>query len=256
VVLASILFKGSDGSRSIADIKEIVTRLTFQEKREIAESVTKGKKPHEVFSKAMEIGGVVFERLYDIGAFRDLQRQRGDRQQYNRFSVVGYNMPKEIEEIGLKAEFEEVMKEIKQFYDKLCIENRYAVAEYIPVMANVLRHVSTKDCVQCFYEAKLRTQAAGIDSYRSICQQEIKQLLDIMPVFKGLIPFDDNHYHLGRLPETVNIFINSYKKNPAKYQPADKPAEQPTADPEPRTKPQTSLAEPPAALQTGPKGRE
>ncbi|MBW2968119.1 FAD-dependent thymidylate synthase [Candidatus Woesearchaeota archaeon] len=215
LVLASILLNGSDGSTSLADLKKMVSDMSFEEKREIAESVTLGKQSHEIFPKLMECGAVVFERLYDLGAFRDLQRQRGDRQQYNKYSVIGYNMPKEVEEIGLKDEFVTLMVEVKQFYDLLRKEGHPAAAQYVPVMANVIRHVTTKDVVQCFYEAKLRAQPAGIDSYRSIAQQEISQILEVMPVFKGLIPYDEAYYELGRLPETVNGKIRRYKPKAA-----------------------------------------
>jgi len=212
LVLASILLNGSDGSISIEELKGIIKTLTFDEKREIAESVIKGKPLHEIFHKSMECGAVVFERLYDLGAFRDLQRQRGDKQQYNKYSVIGYNLPEEFIEIGMKKEFVELMQDVKDFTDTLRNDGYHEAVQYFPVMANVIRHVTTKDPVQCFYEAKLRTQPAGIDSYRLIAQQEIKQLLDIMPVFKGLIPYDDNYYELGRMPETVNMKVRRYKK--------------------------------------------
>ncbi|MFC1741411.1 FAD-dependent thymidylate synthase [Nanoarchaeota archaeon] len=213
LVLASVLFNGSDGSRSVEELKEIVKEMSYDEKREIAESATAGKQPFEIFSKAMECGAVVFERLYDIGAYRDLQRQRGDRQQINRYSVIGYNMPKEVAEIGHDKEFVELMGEVKKVYDLFIKEGMHGAAEYVPVMANVLRHVVTKDVVQCFYEAKLRAQPAGIDSYRWIAQQEIKQLLEMMPVFKGLVPYDDKYYDLGRLHETMNMKIRKHKKS-------------------------------------------
>ncbi|MFH1668732.1 MAG: FAD-dependent thymidylate synthase [Candidatus Woesearchaeota archaeon] len=211
LVLASILLNGSDGSVSMDEFKQIVGNMSFDEKREVAESVASDKPSHDIFSKTMECGSVIFERVYDIGAFRDLQRQRGDRQQFNRYSVIGYNMPKEVAEIGLKAEFVTLMNEVKNVYDMMC-EEGIAAAEYVPVMANVLRHVVTKDPVQCFYEAKLRAQPAGIDSYRSIAQQEITQLLDVMPVFKGLVPYDAEYYNLGRLEETVNGKLRKHKK--------------------------------------------
>ncbi|MBW2971713.1 FAD-dependent thymidylate synthase [Candidatus Woesearchaeota archaeon] len=211
LVLASILLNGGDGRAGIDELKEVVGKLKFEEKREIARAVTEGKLRYDIFHKAPEIGAVVFERIYDIGAFRDLQRQRGDRQQYNRYSVIGYNMPKEIDEIGMKAEFVAIMHDVKEVYDTLKKEGMHAAAEYVPVMANVLRHVSTKDPVQCFYEAGLRTQPAGIDSYRSIAQQEIRKLLEMMPVFKGLVPFDDTYHDLGRLPETVRMEIDHFR---------------------------------------------
>jgi thymidylate synthase ThyX len=211
LVLASILLNGSDGRRSIIELKEAVQRMSRAEKRKIAESVTKNRGGHDIFSKVMECGTVTFERLYDIGAFRDLQRQRGDRQQYNRYSVIGYNMPKEVAEIGLGSEFVIMMHEVKAMYDAIRAEGMYGAAEYVPVMANVLRHVTTKDVVQCLYEGPLRTQPAGIDSYRSIVQKEIRQLVELMPAFEGLIPYDLNYYELGRLPELVNGKVRQQK---------------------------------------------
>ncbi|MBW2965269.1 FAD-dependent thymidylate synthase, partial [Candidatus Woesearchaeota archaeon] len=211
LVLASILFSQTDGSVAIDDIAEQVKGLSFEQKREIAESACAGKETFEIFSKIMECGAVVFERLYDIGAFRDLQRQRGDRQQYNRYGVVGYNMPKEVKEIGLESEFVSVMNDVKALYDEMISKGMYSAAQYVPVMANTLRHVVTKDVVQCFYEAKLRSQPAGIDSYRTIAIQEIEQLLDKMPAFKGLVPYTSEYHDLGRLPEAIRICADRYK---------------------------------------------
>ncbi len=228
LVLASIMINGSDGSVSMEEMMKMVKKMSFDQKKEIAESVTLDKLSHEIFPKVMECGAVVFERLYDLGAFRDLQRQRGDRQQYNKYSVIGYNMPEEVEEIGLKQDFVGLMVEVKQFYDFLRKEGQPAASQYVPVMANVIRHVATKDVVQCFYEAKLRAQPAGIDSYRSIAQQEISQLLEVMPVFKGLIPYDDEYYELGRLTETVNGKINRVKQKAKNTQ---KPAMQVQTNP-------------------------
>ncbi|MBU2561610.1 MAG: FAD-dependent thymidylate synthase [Nanoarchaeota archaeon] len=212
LVLASILLNGGDGRAGIEELKKVVQKLRFEEKREIARAAAEGKSRHDIFNKAPEIAAVVFERVYDIGAYRDLQRQRGDRQQTNRYSVIGYNMPKEIEEIGMKPEFVAMMHEVKEVYDLFKKEGMHAAAEYVPVMANVLRHVATKEPVQCFYEAGLRTQPAGIDSYRSIAQQEIRKLLELMPVFQGLVPFDDEYYDLGRLPETIRMEIDYFKE--------------------------------------------
>ncbi len=212
LVLASILLNGSEGKASLEELKAVVRNMSFDEKREVARSVTEEKQPYEIFNKSMEIGAVTFERVYDIGAYRDLQRQRGDRQQTNRYSVIGYNMPKEIAEMGMEEEFVSMMQEVKEVYELFKKDGLHAAAEYVPVMANVIRHITTKDPVQCFYEAKLRSQPAGIDSYRSIAQQEIKKLIELMPVFDGLVPFDNNYYDLGRLPETTRMVTDRYKK--------------------------------------------
>ena len=153
----------------------------------------------------------MFERVYDIGAFRDLQRQRGDRQQKHRYSVIGYHMPPEIAEIGLEKEFVQLMFEVRDFYQKLVQAGHRSAAEYVPVMANTIRHVTTKDPVQMMYEAKLRTVPGGIDSYRAIIQQETEQVLQLMPSFRGLVEVDNSYYPLGRLAEAVKGTIRKVK---------------------------------------------
>ena len=211
-VLASILFNSSDGSRSIDAFKKAVSRLDDEGKRRIAESQFLGKKSHEINPKSMEIGSVTFERTYDIGAFRDLQRQRGDRQQKHRYAVIGFHMPQEVGEVGLENGFVNLMNEVHDFYQTLIQAGHRNAAEYVPVMANTIRHVATKDPVQMMYEAKLRTVPAGIDSYRAIIQQETEQVLKLMPSFRGLVDVDNKYYPLGRLVETVKGIIRKNKK--------------------------------------------
>jgi len=211
LVLASVLLNGS-GERSFEELVGIVKGLNHNERKEIAQNLFKDKKSYEINAKDMEVGSFTFERLYDIGAFRDLQRQRGDRQQIIPYTAkIGYTMPPEIAEVGLENEFREILEDVKSFYEKLENGGMRSVAEYVPLMANLIRHVTTKDPVQCFYEAKLRTQPAGNDTYRDVAQQEIKQVLEAMPSFKGLVDWDENYYPLNRLPESVNGYIKSEK---------------------------------------------
>jgi len=212
LVLASILFHGSNGEVSLQKIREEVEKMSMEKRRRIAESYVQEKGLNDLFSKHAEIGTFTFERVYDIGAMRDLQRQRGDRQQLGPYSVIGYHMRPEIDKMGLESEFREMMDKVKQFYDKLKSEGFTESAEYVPVMANIIRHITTKDPVQCFYEASLRTQSAGADSYREIAKMEIEQVLRVMPSFRGLIPYDAGNYPLNRLPEKVNGFIRKKLK--------------------------------------------
>ncbi|MEK6897965.1 MAG: FAD-dependent thymidylate synthase [Nanoarchaeota archaeon] len=211
-VLASILFNGSDGNYPFDELRKIAESLTPEKRREIAKSQFEGKMGFELISKVMEVGSFIFERTYDIGGFRDLQRQRGDRQQTAPYSVFGFHMPKEIGEIGLEKEFVHLMYEVKELHDELRTKHFHEAAEYVPVMANLVRHVVTMDPVQAFYQAKLRTQPAGAETYRGIARQEIKQVLELMPSFKGFVEFDNNDYVLNRLPEAVNGVIERLSK--------------------------------------------
>jgi len=207
-VLASILLNGSTGIFSFKELKDIVKNLGLDERREIAKSQVEGKQRHEIYPKIMEVGAFTFERLCDFGAYRDLQRQRGDRQQIAPYSVMGYHMPEGIQEIGLKREFVNLMEEVKKLHNDMKRVGLHGAAEYTPLMANLVRHVVTMDPAQAFYQAKLRAQPAGENSYRNIARQEIKQVLELMPAFDGLIEFDDGDHPLNRLPEAVEGTID------------------------------------------------
>jgi thymidylate synthase ThyX len=211
IVLASIIFAGSDGQSTITRIISDIKQMPLEQRRAIAESQIRGKSSHELYPKVMEVGSFVFERLYDIGAFRDLQRQRGDRQQIGPYGMIGYSIPLEVKEIGLIDQFIARMNATKEIHDRLIAAGMPHVAEYVPAMANLIRHVVTKDPVQCFYEAKLRTQPGGIDSYREIARQEIEQVLSLMPAFTGLIEYTPGEYPLNKLSEKVRTYIENRK---------------------------------------------
>ena len=211
-VLASVLFSSTENKYSMDALKGFVSELSADDKRKIAETALAGKKGYDLYPKLMEIGSMTFERIYDIGAYRDLQRQRGDRQQVSPYNVIGFNMPKEIGEIGMGPEFHNMMWEVKDVHEYLKSELNPWVAEYATVMANVVRHVTTKEPVQQFYEAGLRTVPQGIDSYRKISQQETEQMLNLIPSLRGLVKWDEGYYNLGRLDETVNGYIKNQLK--------------------------------------------
>lgn len=216
LVLASILLNKNKQGNSFSELVEITRKLSPTQRREIAESQFIGKKSFEINPKTTEIGGFIFERTYDIGGYRDLQRQRGDRQQPSPYSTdIGFHMPGEIFELGedLPEKYFEAMKQVKQLHDDLREEGLHSAAECAPAMANLITHVVTLDPNQLFYQTKLRGQAAGADSYRTIALQEIDQGFEKLPAFKGLIEYDNTPYYpLNRLPEAINGAIRRAKE--------------------------------------------
>jgi thymidylate synthase ThyX len=211
-ILASILFNAPQNRYSIIQLKKSVEELSIRQRKNMAKQFLNEIGTHDLYPKEMEIGSLTFERFYDIGAYRDLQRHRGDRQQCAPYKVIGYNMPSEIAEIGMEKEFIHAMHLVLEVHELIAKQVSPFVAEYVPVMGNMIYQVTTRDPVQQFYEARLRTIPAGIDSYRSIAQQEMKQTLNLLPAFKGLVKWDEEYYDLGRLDETVNGHIREQLK--------------------------------------------
>lgn len=216
LVLASILFGSDSSGRNLQEIVEGTQHLTLEQKRKIAKSQFDGKKDYEINPKRTEIGTFTFSRLYDIGGYRDLQRQRGDRQQVTPYNTHnGFYMPEEIDLIeGRNAEeYMKLLGAVSKLHDDLRAAGLQSAAEYAPVMAHMISHIVTMDPNQLFYQAKLRTQPAGADSYREVALQEIRQGLELLPSFKGIVPFDGTQkYPLNRLPETVNAMIRKANK--------------------------------------------
>lgn len=211
-ILAGILFHSGDNRYSFHDLTKVVKELSAEKRKNLAHSFMKGIGKHDDYPKDFEVGSMIFERFYDIGAYRDLQRQRGDRQLVAPYNVIGYNMPPEFKEIGMEDEFIQRMNEVKSLYDVTYKMFSPFVAEYVTTMANVIRHVTTKDFTQLLYEAPLRTQPAGIDSYRKIMQKEVKLALKELPAFEGLPRADNKYYPLSRLPEGTDGVIAKIKR--------------------------------------------
>ena len=123
-------------------------------------------------------------------------------------------LPLEIEEVDLADEYLAALNQGLELSNDLKEEDMGAVAEYVPSMGMAIEHLSTEDPAQAFYVAGLRTQPAGAPAYRKIVQEETRQLLDEMPAFDGLVPWDENDYELGRLEETVEVKIREAKRAP------------------------------------------
>ena len=130
----------------------------------------------------------------------------------NEQAIINTGMPPEVAELGLEGRFVDLMHQIKELHDKIKKEDLHSAAEYIPVMANVIRHVTTKDPVQCFYEAKLRAQPAGAPSYRTIAIAEARIVEEHMPAFRGLLNYDTKDYPINRLPDAVKKTIKDAQK--------------------------------------------
>ena len=214
-VLASILFNQSPPGKSFESLLKEIPNLNKDDKIKLFRSILEDKKKYEQLVKYLEIGSFVFERNYDIGAYRDLQRHRGDRQQRSKFSAASYVMPPEFKDVGLDKEFIKIMNESKQLYDEIENSEYSSTASYFCLMAHTVRHVITEDPFQALYVANLRTKSSGIDSYRNIAQQEIEQIFMLMPHLKkaydelGMQAYDPvKKYNLPRLDENINANIN------------------------------------------------
>ncbi|USN45778.1 MAG: FAD-dependent thymidylate synthase [Candidatus Woesearchaeota archaeon] len=219
-LLASALFSDSTGEHSFADIVGRVASLDQDERRKIALTLLEGMGPHDEFPHALEVGALVFERTYNYGAFRDLQRQRGDRQQWSRYGFHGFTMHPMFENVGMRDEVVAAMHLGRKLYVDLLAAGHKNAAEYVAPMMGVVQHVVTMDPRQQFYQAGLRTWDQGHEDYRRIANDEVAATLRRLPAFQGLVRFDPATYRLNRLPEKVNSIVQGEIKKAQKSQEA------------------------------------
>jgi thymidylate synthase ThyX len=123
--------------------------------------------------RAFERTGYRFDVLCDYGAFRDLQRHRPLTVDWQRLSPAhGYEVPPEIEEAGLRREFEAVMDASAEAYDAILASGfGRDVAQYAVSMAYRIRFVMQMNAREAMHVLELRSSPQGHPSYRRVVQR-------------------------------------------------------------------------------------
>jgi len=113
-----------------------------------------------------------FDVTCDIGAFRDLQRHRLMTLEWQRYTTrLGYDLPAEVEELGLGDEWHRLMAQSLTFYEELRQDLGADVAQYVVPFAFNVRFVMEMNPRQAFHLIELRSQAAGHPAYRRVAHE-------------------------------------------------------------------------------------
>ena len=123
--------------------------------------------------RAFERTGYRFDVLCDYGAFRDLQRHRLLTVEWQRLSPAhGYSVPVEIDDAGLRGEFEAVMEGSAAASDAVLRAGLGAdVAQYAVSMAYRIRFVLQMNAREAMHVLELRSSPQGHPSYRRVVQR-------------------------------------------------------------------------------------
>src|ERR671919_693068 len=118
---------------------------------------------------AFERTGYRFDVLCDYGAFRDLQRHRPLTIEWQRLSPRhGYEMPPEIEEAGVYADWTRTMRESEELWSAL--REVGDAAQYAVAMAYRIRFVMDMNAREAMHVIELRTTPQGHPVYRRVGQ--------------------------------------------------------------------------------------
>jgi thymidylate synthase ThyX len=207
-IIASLLYP--ELKESWEKILKKVKRLSVSEKEKILENVLKDRKYRWYkVPRAFENVYLRFEILLNIGAWRDLQRHRIQTQIHQKFNIDnGFDVPEELEEIGLKEKFVSAIENLEKLYRK--IENK-DLAQYAVSFAHRIRFLQYQNLREFFWETELRTIPQGHPHYRKIEQEKAKIIQKIYPLISKYLLVDFQDYEFARR-ESVKKIEEKLKK--------------------------------------------
>ena len=112
-----------------------------------------------------------FDVLTDYGAFRDLQRHRPLTIEWQSLTTAhGYEIPPEIDEAGLRADWERVLEASAAMEQELAAAGHEEAAQYAVSMAYRIRFVMQMSAREAMHLVELRSQPQGHPTYRRVAQ--------------------------------------------------------------------------------------
>ena len=198
-LLSALLYQFSE--LPLTRIREKVRNLTQVEKTKIIEQtidlrIHRRHKP----DRGLEMVFYTFDILGDYGMYRDLQRHRMLTQERQMLSTrFGYDTPDEINDVGLGAEYHELMKRSADAFETIAKDFPLEAQYVVPMSYNIrwYVHINLRALV---WLTELRSTPQGHTGYRRIAQEMFKKVEEVHPLLAKYMKFVDlNEYSLGRL---------------------------------------------------------
>lgn len=171
-------------------IKKKVSRMTLQEKEKVIDEALKRMGEHDWPIREFEHTYYTFDIAIDYGAFRDIQRHRICTQTNQDISCdLGYAMPDEIVEVGLRDDFVECMEKAHDAHRKI-YKKFPEEAQYVVPLAYKKRVLITWNLRELFHFIKLRSSQRGHISYRKIAWKIYNLVKEKHPLLAKYIQVD------------------------------------------------------------------
>ncbi|HJT84391.1 MAG TPA: FAD-dependent thymidylate synthase [Nitrososphaeraceae archaeon] len=205
-IASSILFEQAAG-HTLAIITDYVRSLPRDQRHEIIKAYTslrtnRRQRP----GRAFEMIEYTFEMLTNFGIFRDLHRHRILTLERQLLSTRhGYDVPKEISELGILSDFKDCMYKSNEVF-QILVKNYPEESQYVVNFAYKYPYFIKLNLREAAHMIELRTLPQGHPDYRYVCQEVFKKIKNIHPFLSQGIKFVDlNDYSLERLSSEKNI---------------------------------------------------
>jgi thymidylate synthase ThyX len=132
--------------------------------------------------RSWERTGYRFDVVCDYGAFRDLQRHRPLTIEWQALGTqLGYEIPSEVEQAGLRGEWERVLDASAAMEQELCAAGHEEAAQYAVSMAYKIRFVMQMSAREAMHLVELRSQPQGHPTYRRVAQAMHAEIARVHP---------------------------------------------------------------------------
>jgi len=198
-VISAIIYEQSSGI-SFEKILQYIKKMPEISKKKIISEMTNIRKNRRHRpSRAFEMTEYTFDLVTNFGMFRDFHRHRAltlERQLLTTFH--GYDMPQEIEELGMHKKFKECMNNTEHIFNKIQ-KNFPEQAQYVVNFAYNYPYMMKMNMREAVHMIELRTVPQGHQDYRIVAQKMYKAINKKHPILSKIIKFVDmNKYELER----------------------------------------------------------
>jgi thymidylate synthase ThyX len=190
-LLASLLYEASSAGEEEA--LAAVAKLSPQDRADLIRGLvaTRENRRHRP-GRGFETLFYRFEIVSDYGAFRDLQRHRLLTCQWQRLSPdLGADVPHEVVEAGLGAEYERALELSRAEYERLRASGFVDEAPYALCLAYRIRYVLELDAREALHLIELRSGREGHPSYRAVALQMRDAIAAVHPSVAAAMTFVD-----------------------------------------------------------------
>ena len=171
-VVSSVLFPYTN--ISLQQITKAVAGWSFQQKEKVIDVYTgKRENRRNRTGRGLEAGyPLTFDLVGGFAEYRDLERHRMLTQQRQDLTTeLGFIMPPEMEEVGLKKEIEEVVYLMDTLNSELKHAGINQATQYATLFNHRMRFMLGMNLREFQHLAELRTQPTGHFSYRSMVME-------------------------------------------------------------------------------------
>lgn len=177
-LVAAMLYAVSDLPED--QIAGVVAGMGAQDRIRVIKAYAgeRGNRRHKP-GRALERVGYRFDVLADYGAFRDLQRHRMLTIEWQDLTPRhGYEMPEDLYELGVAAEFTKSMELSEELWDRIHPEFPKQ-AQYAVCMAYRIRFVMQLNAREAMHLVELRSSPQGHPAYRKIAHEMHRQIAEV-----------------------------------------------------------------------------